>query len=269
LPTARKPLRVGYPAPVMRRALLGSALTTALALAPGDAAAKGKHRHHDGPKPTWGGWGHATVGVMAGDFGSVGDRLDDGDALDDEINPRPFAAMLGGGGKALLAGRYIVGGKGFAFVPPSQVTSQGRMTMVGGGGGLDVGLVLFNRRNWLIYPYAGVGGFGYTLDIHNQGERDVVVSPNITLDPEQEVKLTSGFATLELGFGFARSMFWGDPRKGGAGGMVHNVEVGMMMALSQERWRTEDDVSVAIPPANLLGAYVRLNIGGGGFLYKK
>ena len=220
--------------------------------------AKGSHRHDkDEKRPWWGGWGHFSPGIFVGHFGDVGERLDDGDSFSDEIRYRPIGLMLGGGGRALLAGRFLIGGKGFAMLPQSQVTERGRAVLTGGGGGLDVGLLIYNRRHWLMYPYVGFGGFGYSLDLRNQSEQDVVVSPNITLEPE------AGFATAEIGFGFARTAFWGQ------GGFMHGIEIGMMFALSEDRWKTEDDVSVALPPANMLGGYLRMNIGGGGFWYRK
>ncbi|MEM6993019.1 MAG: hypothetical protein AAF721_21080, partial [Myxococcota bacterium] len=240
----------------------------AACLAPSLASAHGRGKRDKGPRPTWGGWGHATLGTVVGSFGDVGSRLDDGDVLGGTIKHRPFGLMFGGGGRALLAGRYLIGGKGFAMVPQAQITSRGRSVMVGGGGGLDIGLVLYNKRNWLVYPLAGFGGFGYTLTIDNQSEADVTVTPNISLSPEESIDLQAGFATFELGVGIARSMFWGDPKSGGAGGMMHGLEVGVMMAVSEDRWKTDEDVSVALPPASLIGGYLRMNIGGGGFFYK-
>lgn len=176
--------------------------------------------------------------------------------------------MLGGGGRALLAGRYLIGGKGFALVPQAQITSKGRAVMAGGGGGLDLGLVMYSGKRWLFYPLAGIGGFGQSLKIDNQSELDVVVSPTITLAPGEAIDLKAGFVTFEVGFGIGRSAFWGDPRSGGAGGMFHGLELGMMMSVSEDRWKTDADVSVDLPPASLIGGYLRMNIGGGGFFYR-
>ena len=266
-------MRVGYPLAVSRLAAPLLALPLAFTLlAVGLGLPTSAHAHDreddDRPRPTWGGWGHATVGIFTGGFGQVGRHLDDADALGDTIRFRPFGVMLGGGGRALLAGRYLLGGKGFAMIPQGQITEKGRAVMLGGGGGLDVGLVLYNGPKWMVYPLAGAGGYGTSLLIHNQSEEDVVVSRNITLTPGEQIDLTAGFVTFEIGVGVGRSAFWGDPRSGGAGGMFHGLEAGILMSVSEDRWKTPDDITVAIPPASLLGGYLRMNIGGGGFFYR-
>lgn len=247
-------------------AVLGASLP-----ATADAAPHGRSRPHsrkydhrtEDSRPWWGGWGHFQPGIIVGSFGRVGERLDDGDALDDQVRFGPVAATIGGGGRALLAGRVLIGGKGFGLLPQSQITPRGRALLAGGGGGLDIGLVMFSNHRWIVYPFAGFGGMGWGLTIDNQSDVDVTVSPAITLAPEEQTDLAAGFATLELGIGFARTAFWGD------GGLLHDGEIGVLFGITEDRWKDDNNVSVALPPAHLAGVYFRLGIGGGGFLFKR
>lgn len=216
------------------------------------------------PDPRLGGFGHLSPGVLVGSFGALDDALSADDALGSGAELGPVAVTLGGGGGMLLGGRYVVRGKGFGMVVPSTTTVRGRASLTGGGGGFDVGLV-YHHRQWLLYPFFGVGGMGMALDVDNQSAGDLVLGGR-TIAAGQRRTLTSGFATAELGFGFVRRMFGAPPpgARGGMGGLVHGGELGLVVSLWGSGW---DDAQgrADLPQAQVVGAYLRLTVGGGGF----
>ena len=136
---------------------LGAALTTFTAST--DAEAKG-------PARRWGGFGHGFGGMLVGDLGGYDPALAGDDALG--IGPIVFGGMLGGGGRVLLGGRLMIGGKGYALLTPPKQGTHGQAQLIGGGGGFDLGVALYNQQKWLVYPYAGLQGIGMGLTVSNE-----------------------------------------------------------------------------------------------------
>lgn len=53
------------------------------------------------------------------------------------------------------------------------------------------------------------------------------------------------------------------------GGLINGGELGLLMSLGDSVWRDAADVPVVgAAPARMLALYLRLNIGGGGFLWR-
>ncbi len=225
-------------------------------------AAKGDHAYGSAAgvtrrekNPWCGGFGFFAPGILVGDFGEADLVLGAAGGLP------PYAFTVGGGGGVLLGGMYVIRGKGFYYFRPSTPFERGRVTAMGGGGGLDVGLVVYNRRQWLVYPYAGVGGLSAKLGIENRHAEDIEIEGH-TLAPGDELELDSGCFTFELGFAFQRLMFEKPSGKMRSnGGMINGAEIGLLVSLHQSRWGGENLTTDAIPPARMIG----VSIGGGGF----
>lgn len=215
--------------------------------------------------PWLGGFGFFSPGLVVGNFGDMGRALEDGSALGPGGAPSDVAVTVGGGGGQLLGGVFMLRGKGFGLFAPTATTRRGRAALTGIGGGADVGLVLFNRRRWLLYPYVGVGGVSSSSSVRNDHDDDIIVAGR-TLSPGQELDLKSGYFTFELGFAFQRLMFR-KPRHNetSLGGFINGGEVGAIVSLGRSTWQSEGNSVPDMPSTQLLGGYVRLLIGGGGF----
>ncbi len=215
--------------------------------------------------PWLGGFGFFAPGFIVGNFGDMKSALQADTALGKGGAPPPFAFNIGGGGGYLLAGTYVIRGKGFYFFAPSSPTTRGRSTHVGGGGGFDIGMVVFNRRSWLLYPYFGVGGVGTTMTVKNEHTADIDLAGR-TITPGETAKFSSGYFTFELGFAFQRLMFRKPtPPARVNGGLVNGGEIGLLASFNRSQWQESDTTIRNMPSARMLGLYVRLLMGGGGF----
>lgn len=143
---------------------------------------------------------------------------------------------------------------------PTAANDVGRVAVGGGGGGVELGLVVVNRRGWIVYPFAGLGAIGYSLTLTNtsQGPRSF---GDQTIAAGRALELGAGSAYVELGAGFRRLTF----TRGG--GFIHGAELGLMLALDQGPWKRSDGRAVGggVPGVNMSGFYLRVDIGGGGF----
>jgi len=229
---------------------LGVAVATSLSAS--DASAKGSPR-------SWGGFGHGFAGFVVGDLGGFDSRLEADSALGEGAGPIMFGGMIGGGGRALLGRRIMLGGKGYALLSPVQEGRYGHARVVGGGGGLDLGVALYNDDGWLVYPYAGFQGFGMGLELNNQSTEPRSVD-DVPIPVGQSRGLSAGFPLVELGAGAQRLLF-GDAH----GGFMIGLELGFLYSVGREGWTLDDAPVLGLGSASLNGGYLRLTLGGGGF----
>ena len=225
-------------------------------------AATSPHPHTDYPRrrPNWGGWGHASGGVLIGDWGGYRGALTHPSGV--TLPPARTALQVGGGGAMLLAGRYVIGGKGFGLFTPRATTGWGQVALSGGGGGFDVGVVVVNTRRWLVFPKFGMGGLGHTMTVRNESDEDVAFGTDgATIAANSEDTYGSGYFTAEVGVGFKRLTF---PRQEG-GGLINGGEIGVMMSITDSGWNQNDVIVSGVPPFRMVALYLRLDIGGGGF----
>ena len=211
------------------------------------------------PARRWGGFGHLSAGVAAGQLVDVETALSAADSLGPGARPGDFGVHLGGGGRALLDGRWIVGARAYALLPSPARTPTGRGLAVAFGGSFDVGYAVVNRGEWLVYPYFGVGGLGQALEVTNKSSRTVSFGDR-TIRPGDEEYFRTGMATVEVGLGVQHVLF------SRGGGFIVGAEVGLTTSTWSARWRDDDGDRVAGVAASRFGAVmVRLTVGGGGF----
>ncbi|MCA9706969.1 MAG: hypothetical protein KDK70_14040 [Myxococcales bacterium] len=230
---------------------LGAGLTTITVTS--SAEAKGEPRR-------WGGFGHGFGGIVAGDLSGSGSALSDDAALGSGGGPIVLGGMVGGGGRMLLGRRLMLGGKGYALITAPAVGRHGSARLLGGGGGLDVGVAVYNDRNWLVYPYLGVQGFGVGLELRNDADITRRVG-DVSLAPGQSRGLSAGFAMLEAGAGAQRLLF-GDGHRG----LMVGLELGFLYGITGDRWQLDDADVTGLGTPSLTGGYLRLTLGGGGFM---
>lgn len=211
-------------------------------------------------RPLWGGFGYFSPGFLVGHFDGVAGALAAPGSFGAGAAPGRMAFSVGGGGKSLIGGRFLFGGKGFGLIAPTAANDVGRVAAGGGGGGVELGLVVVNKRGWLVYPFTGFGGMGYSLSLTNTSQTSRTFGDQ-TIAAGKALELGTGSVYVEFGAGFRRLTF----TRGG--GFIHGAELGLMLALDQGPWRRSDGRAVGggVPGVNMSGLYLRVDIGGGGF----
>jgi|GEM_PF-4978599 len=198
-------------------------------------------------RPEWGGLGYMTQGWAIGDIGGTGESL--------AAAPN-MGLLLGGGGMALLGGRVVVGGQGYALHGLGGGDDALDVQVSGGGGGFHLGFAAINDHNDLIYPYVGAAFHGHDVLLAN-GHLPTSIA-GVELEPGQRDALTGGGGSLDLGVTMFR-LFWGDE----SGGMALGASLGGWIPLTSETWSAESGAATTVD-STLGGLYLRVNVGGGG-----
>jgi hypothetical protein len=114
----------------------------------------------------------------------------------------------------------------------------------------------------LIVPFFGLGGFAYSLDVRNNTTGPMPLLNAFTLSSGESKTFTAGFATLEAGLRIQRLLF----TRGG--GVSAGLELGLIRSLNNGPWLSGRSEFTHEEGAALNGVYARVNIGGGGFIFR-
>ncbi|HMJ53324.1 MAG TPA: hypothetical protein VK540_14655 [Polyangiaceae bacterium] len=217
----------------------------------------------DRPRRPWfGGLGYVTFGPFFGDLSTLDTALRSPDAFGASYGIGRAALMLGGGGGAVLFGHLWLGGHGSGLLTAPFVNARGEAILTGGSGAFELGYVLTSRPRMLIIPVLAVGGFGYNLEVKNQSGRAMPLQQGLTLAPGESRSFKARFATVEIGLRMQRLLFSQN------GGFIGGFEVGLLRSLSAAPWKSDGYEFTEQSGALIEGVYARVNIGGGGFLFR-
>lgn len=218
------------------------------------------------PPAQWGGFGYATVGAHGGSWADLQSDLQSETAMGSFFEINPLSLQLGGGGRAFLFDGLMVGGKGFGWFLGGEERDGATVGLSGGGGGFDLGYAVYNLDHLLVYPLAGLSAFGVTVDVQNDREADFVFGRDGAVAPGQAGSFGSGFLATEFGVGIQRMVMMGSRTTGG--GLLVGFEAGFYIPVVQGSWSDGDDFAVAgVDDFGVAGGYLRMTIGGGGFLF--
>lgn len=211
-------------------------------------------------RPFFGGLGKAYLGGIGLDLGGLESSLRP--LLGADAGIAHLGLQVGGGGFMLIGGVVLSGG-GYAIVTPSTNGSQGDVALSGGGGGVALGYAVVNSRQWIVYPYFGVGGYGQTLRVTNVSGTDLQLGARDVLGPGESGSYDSGFFTADFGISANRLLFFAD------GGFAVGLDAGFITSAGSTGWERQatGEVADALAWAQLRGAYMRLSLGGGGFFF--
>jgi hypothetical protein len=198
--------------------------------------------------------------MMTGGFSSMQSTLAQPSAVGAGYDAAPTGLVFGGGGGGLYR-RLWVGGKGFGLAVDTVNTSHGTTSLSGGGGGFELGYAVIASEEWLVVPFVGGGGFGYSLKVQNTNTRPLSFASGDPIPVDGQAKYTAGFLTGEIGIRASRLILWGD------GGLMVGAEIGYLSALQRAAWESSSGVAPA-EGAELRGGYFRLLVGGGGFSFR-
>lgn len=215
-----------------------------------------------GPLRT-GGLGYAFGGFNASAYSNF-DANFRTTGLAQEVNTSGFT--VGGGGFALLGTRWVVAGQGYGTFFPMIAAYNVETRIAQGGGGIGVGYALLNKNNLLAFPTVGVGGHGTFLDIDMlpfSSFLPVYGSEVVAAGSDEVFEL--GIPYLDLGLHLHRLFV---PGKGDdPGGFSLGLSLGFQIGLAEGEWQTaEQQVVGGLEPESVNTFYLRLCIGGGGFM---
>lgn len=201
------------------------------------------------------------LGVLVGPVGDVATTLQDRDALGPRAVSPGFGYSVGGGGRALMLRRLMVGGRGFGVFSSRVGGDRGFATVGGGGGGLELGIAALNRDAWLLIPYVGGGAGGVTLDVSNDSDAPLAIGDDEPIPAGGQRSYEAGFGYVEFGLAAHRLLFFD------SGGFALGVDIGGLVSVSPSKWSTSSREVEGIDSARLSGGFVRFSIAGGGFSF--
>ncbi|MET0595429.1 MAG: hypothetical protein ABW133_22210 [Polyangiaceae bacterium] len=206
--------------------------------------------------------GYASIAPFFGNVSALESGLRSPQALGESYGVGEGAMLLGGGGGAILFGHLWLGGKGFGLLTSGFHNARGDASLTGVGGAFELGYVLSTSPRMLFIPYFGLGGFSYNLEVTNNTSQPMPLLNAFTLAPGEAKDFHAGFATLEAGLRVHRLFFARD------GGMTAGFEVGVLRSLTNGPWLSGRSEFTHEEGARLDGVYARVNIGGGGFVFR-
>lgn len=219
----------------------------------------------------WGGLGYAHAGLAVTNVSDFNDLISQTLLVEDPLSSASLS--FGGGGFALLGTKYIVEGGGYALYWPSSYSQDDiAIQGLGGGGGLNFGYAVYNAQGKILAPMVGLGGMALEPIITNESQTTQRNLGNLTLKESQEVQLRAGHAYLNTAIMAMKFRPLGSD--GDMGGIAAGLQVGFQLPLTSGTWQwvdgnseTEFTSEQPQPEEGQFGVfYVRLCIGGGGFL---
>lgn len=215
------------------------------------------------PPAEWGGFGHAFFGGMLNSYGNFENEMAQPRVLGSDFTMSTVAPQFGGGGWVMLAGTFMVGGRGMGFVVDAANTQGASVALSGGGGGLTLGYAAINQDSNLLYPYFGFGGYGFSIEMTNKLASQSIAFGSEAVLADATQTFETGFFAFEFGVGFQRLLFFGD------GGFTVGAEGGLLVPVGQDNWRVEgEDIDVSgLEDFGISGGYLRVTLGGGGFIF--
>ena len=164
--------------------------------------------------------------------------------------------QIGGEGYGLL-NRWVIGGGGYYNHGDQSEDGNLEYQVHGGGGYVNLGYVVYNTDQLLVFPLLGVGADA--VGINRGVNEDVVYEPGRFL----EANYFTVTPTLDLG----GAADWFPGKKGAKIG----IRAGYVISLSRDNdWRHYggDVTNPDLPNNDLDGFYIRLTVGGGHFKAK-
>jgi len=209
----------------------------------------------------FGGIGFMQLGTHIGPVADIASTLRDPNALGDGAVSPGFGYTIGGGGRALLLGRLVIGGRGFGVFTPRIGGERGFATITAGGGGFELGVAAVNRDAWLLIPYVGGGAGGVTMEVANTSTTTLTIADDEAIPKAGTRTYDAGFGYIEFGLAAHRLLFFG------SGGFAIGMDVGGMVSVGPQKWSTGVRNLDGIDRPKLSGAFLRLTLGGGGFSF--
>jgi hypothetical protein len=173
--------------------------------------------------------------------------------------------FLGGGGHYVCR-NVIMGGEGGGVI--SSPSSGGRygVTSSGGYGFMNVGYMILKRGAVFTYPLVGIGGGGMSVLITDKTGLPAGFDEVLRDPAHQSLLMHGGFM---LNFSIGVDWFVGGVHDDGeTGGWLIGMKAGYILDTGGKNWMLDNQRLTGAPAAGMSGFYLRLTLGGGGFVRK-
>jgi hypothetical protein len=171
--------------------------------------------------------------------------------------------ILGGEGHGVFDSGFLVGVRGAALLSPESEGPRGFTASVGGGFGMvDFGFALVHTRPILLSLAAGIGGFGYSIDI---GDGASAPFDDALADPARSTSISTGGVLGSLTAGFDGRVDVGQAQEGRQGFFTLGLRLGVLYGPPIGDWSLSNGgAATGGPSTELIGGYGALAIGFGG-----
>jgi opacity protein-like surface antigen len=166
---------------------------------------------------------------------------------------------FGAGGYGFID-RLVLGSEGYLMIGRTASNGAYNSRVDAGMGLLKAGYVVYQNEHFRLYPLAGIGGGGVTLQLQ---QRNAPTFDELLNDPGQESSTTAIHLLLDLGVGADYLVNLGKS-KDGTGNLVIGLRAGYTFSPAQSEWRMGDQIVPNGPSTDFTGPYIRLVIGAGG-----
>lgn len=207
------------------------------------------------------GEGHGLLlgGVGMFDLSDLGDRLN---AQGYEEVPNTLA-LIGGEAHGIFESGFVIGARGAALLGPDRDGPGNRSTSFSGGFGLvDAGYAFVRTPNLLLMLTAGLGGYGYRLEIGGPGS---TTFDDALDDPRLSTSLSTGGLLGSLTVGFDGRIPMGRMERRHTGYFSVGVRVSGLYGPAMGDWELAHGGDAdGGPESGLVGGFAALVIGFGG-----
>lgn len=205
------------------------------------------------------GFGHFLLGAGLFNLNDLEDRLRDSGYA--ELSP--VITIIGGEGHALFDSGFLVGARGGALISPESEGPDGSTASISGGFGMaDFGFSLVHTRPILLFLAAGIGGFGYSVDI---GDGRSAAFDDVLAEPARGTSLSTAGLLGSLTVGFDGRVDIAPPERGKQGFLTLGLRLGALYGPPIGDWTIEHGGKASGGPTTALaGFFGALALGFGG-----
>jgi hypothetical protein len=170
-----------------------------------------------------------------------------------------IAGGIGAGFSYRLKRGIIIGGNGFGQFYPQVQGTRSNVELLGVGGQVHAGYVVWEKGQWFGYPSLGLGVFGYNVGIENLGplvnQRDLLIPRN------NSETLDASMIYLDLSVNL-----WKMVAPIGSNGVALGVVAGFRQSVLSRPFETSEGFNLeSFSDPVLSNLYITLRFGGGGF----
>jgi hypothetical protein len=216
-----------------------------------------------------GGFGHFFGGGSIGQWPAMTRYLQSPLRLGTSYAPEQAGYTFGGAGYGCIR-RIMLGGTAAFHGYGKSVSDSAQVWNSAGSAFFNMGYLLMDKTRWFAFPYAGIGGTGYTVKVRNSARhQSIEFDNNRHLQGGERGEYIIGGVAWDAGFSM-KYFIIAESDEGSHGGMLLGLDVGCSGAfMSSTRWQDNNGNRVS-GPGGLRGfmPYVRITLGGGGITRK-
>jgi hypothetical protein len=205
------------------------------------------------------GFGHFILGAGLFNLSDLEDRL----RQNGYAELSPVITIIGGEGHALFDSGFLVGARGGALISPESEGPDASTASISGGFGMaDFGFSLVHTRPILLFLAAGIGGFGYSVDI---GDGRSAAFDDVLAEPARGSSLSTAGLLGSLTVGFDGRVDIAPADRGKQGFLTLGLRLGALYGPPIGDWTIEHGGKASGGPTTALaGFFGALALGFGG-----